>query len=57
MKRLAISVKILVITMRLEIETSGDKLSTPVTVEGSDSDRDWKMLNNDGVIFSFSFEQ
>lgn len=38
----------------VEVETNGTNFRRQVTVEGSDSDRDWKMLRNDGVIFSFS---
>ena len=38
----------------VEVETTGTNFRRQVTVEGSDSDRDWKMLKNDGVIFSFS---
>lgn len=38
----------------VEVETSGTNFRRQVTVEGSDSDRNWKMLKNDGVIYSFS---
>lgn len=38
----------------IEVQTDGDNFRRQVVVEGSDSDRDWRTLNNDGVIFSFS---
>ncbi len=38
----------------VEIETSGTNFRRQVTVEGSDSNQDWRVLTNNGVIFSFS---
>jgi hypothetical protein len=38
----------------IEIETSGSNFRREVMIEGSDSGREWRMLSNDGVIFSFS---
>jgi hypothetical protein len=38
----------------VEIETTGENFRRRVTVEGSDSRSDWKMLQDNGVIFSFS---
>jgi hypothetical protein len=38
----------------IEVQTDGDNFRRQVVIEGSDSDRDWRTLNNDGVIFSFS---
>lgn len=41
----------------VEIETSGTNFRRHVTVEGSDSVRDWRMLNRNGVIFGFSSDK
>jgi hypothetical protein len=38
----------------IDIETNGTNFRRQVVVEGSDSGRDWRMLSNDGVIFSFA---
>jgi len=38
----------------IEIETSGSNFRREVVIEGSDSGREWRMLSNDGVIFSFA---
>jgi hypothetical protein len=38
----------------IDIETNGSNFRRQVVVEGSDSGRDWRMLSNDGVIFSFA---
>ena len=38
----------------VEIETSGTNFRRLVTVEGSDSGQDWKVLSSNAVIFSFS---
>lgn len=38
----------------LEIETSGENFRRRVTVEGSDTVRDWKMLNSRGVLLRFA---
>ena len=38
----------------VEIETTGTNFRRQVTVEGGDSPGDWKSLQNNGVIFSFS---
>jgi hypothetical protein len=37
----------------VEIETSGTNFRRQVTLEGSDSGSDWRLLNNSGVLFSF----
>ena len=41
---------------QVEIETSGGNFRRQVSVEGSDSGRDWRMLNNSGVVISFTSE-
>ena len=38
----------------VEIETSGSNFRRVVTVEGSDTQGDWKVLRNNGLIFSFT---
>lgn len=38
----------------VEIETAGTNFRRQVEVEGSDSGREWRTLNRDGVIFSFA---
>ena len=38
----------------IEIETNGSNFRRQVVVEGSDSVREWRMLNNNGVLFSFT---
>jgi len=38
----------------IEVDTEGDNFRRQVVVEGSDSESDWRTLNNDGVIFSFT---
>ena len=38
----------------IEIETNGSNFRRQVVIEGSDSGREWRMLSNDGVIFSFA---
>ena len=38
----------------IEIETDGTNFRRQVVIEGSDSGREWRTLNNDGVIFSFA---
>lgn len=38
----------------IEIETSGSNFRREVVIEGSDSGREWRMLSNDGVVFSFA---
>jgi Protein of unknown function (DUF3999) len=38
----------------IEIDTSGANFRRQVTVEGSDSGKEWRMLNNNGLIFSFA---
>jgi uncharacterized protein DUF3999 len=38
----------------IEIETSGTNYRRQVVIEGSDSGREWRMLSNDGVLFSFA---
>jgi hypothetical protein len=38
----------------VEIETTGTNFRRQVTVEGSDSNQDWRVLTNNGIIFSFS---
>jgi uncharacterized protein DUF3999 len=37
----------------IEIDTDGNNFRRQVVVEGSDSGREWRTLNNDGIIFSF----
>jgi hypothetical protein len=38
----------------VEIETSGGNFRRQVSIEGSDNARDWRMLNSDGVLLSFT---
>lgn len=38
----------------IDIETNGANFRRQVVVEGSDSGREWRVLSNDGVIFSFA---
>jgi len=38
----------------IEIETRGENFRRLVVIEGSDSGREWRTLNNDGVLFSFA---
>jgi len=38
----------------IEIETRGENFRRQVVIEGSDSGREWRTLNNDGVLFSFA---
>jgi hypothetical protein len=38
----------------IEIETNGSNFRRQVVIEGSDSGREWRVLSNDGVIFSFA---
>lgn len=38
----------------VEIETRGTNFRRQVTIEGSDSGREWRMLNDDAVLFSFA---
>src|SRR5678815_2085713 len=38
----------------IDIETNGENFRRQVVIEGSDSGREWRMLSNDGVIFSFA---
>jgi uncharacterized protein DUF3999 len=38
----------------IEVNSDGDNFRRQVVVEGSDTGRDWRTLNNAGVIFSFS---
>jgi len=38
----------------VEIETDGTNFRRQVEIEGSDSGREWRTLNGDGVIFSFA---
>ena len=40
----------------LEIETSGANFRRQVTIEGSDNRSNWKLLNDKGVLLSFSSE-
>ena len=40
----------------VEIETSGANFRRQVTIEGSDNGRGWRVLNNNGVLFSFTSE-
>jgi hypothetical protein len=37
----------------VEIQTSGENFRRRVSIEGSDSGREWRMLKNDAVIFGF----
>ncbi|HEV8426458.1 MAG TPA: DUF3999 family protein [Pyrinomonadaceae bacterium] len=37
----------------IEIETRGTNFRRQVAIEGSDSGKEWRTLNNDGVLFSF----
>jgi len=39
---------------QIEVDTDGSNFRRQVVVEGSDTGSDWRTLNNDGVIFSFS---
>ena len=39
---------------QVEIETSGSNFRRQVTVEGSDTGSNWRMLNSSGVLFSFT---
>lgn len=41
---------------QVEIETMGSNFRRQVSIEGSDNSRDWRMLNNSGVLLSFSSE-
>src|SRR6185369_8804113 len=38
----------------IDIETRGTNFRRQVVVEGSDSGREWRTLNGDGVLFSFA---
>ena len=38
----------------VEIETTGANFRRQVSIEGSDNGRDWRMLNNNGVLLSFT---
>ena len=38
----------------IEIETRGENFRRQVVIEGSDAGREWRTLNNDGVLFSFA---
>src|SRR6185295_14780553 len=38
----------------IEIETRGTNFRRQVVIEGSDSGREWRMLNDDGMLFSFA---
>ena len=38
----------------IEIETLGANFRRQVVIEGSDSGREWRTLNDDGVLFSFA---
>lgn len=37
----------------IEIDTDGNNFRRQVVIEGSDMGREWRTLNNDGIIFSF----
>src|SRR5689334_24844442 len=37
----------------IEVDTDGDNFRRQVVIEGSDSDHDWRTLQNNGLIFSF----
>ena len=41
---------------QVEIETMGSNFRRQVSIEGSDNSRDWRMLNNSGVLLSFTSE-
>ncbi|HKY44215.1 MAG TPA: DUF3999 family protein [Pyrinomonadaceae bacterium] len=41
---------------QVEIETMGTNFRRQVSIEGSDNGRDWRMLNNSGVLLSFKSE-
>lgn len=41
---------------QVEIETLGTNFRRQVSIEGSDNNRDWRMLNNNGVLLSFKSE-
>jgi Protein of unknown function (DUF3999) len=41
---------------QVEIETLGTNFRRQVSIEGSDNGRDWRMLNNNGVLLSFKSE-
>ena len=41
---------------QVEIETMGSNFRRQVSIEGSDNSRDWRMLNNSGVLLSFASE-
>ena len=41
---------------QVEIETSGANFRRQVSIEGSDSARDWRTLNNSGLVISFTSE-
>ena len=38
----------------VEILTGGSNFRRQVSIEGSDNGRDWRMLNNDGILLSFT---
>lgn len=38
----------------VQIETSGTNFRRQVSIEGSDNGRDWRLLSNNGVLFSFT---
>jgi hypothetical protein len=38
----------------VEIDTTGANFRRQVSIEGSDDGRDWRLLNNSGVVFSFT---
>jgi len=38
----------------IEIETRGENFRRQVVIEGSDSGREWRTLNNNGMLFSFA---
>ncbi len=41
---------------QVQIETLGTNFRRQVSIEGSDNGRDWRMLNNNGVLLSFKSE-
>ena len=41
---------------QVEIQTLGTNFRRQVSIEGSDNGRDWRMLNNSGVLLSFKSE-
>ena len=41
---------------QVEIETLGTNFRRQVSIEGSDNGRDWRMLNDNGLLLSFSSE-